>query len=106
MIKLLTACSFDKDGNEIPLDERINKMKDNMSDEQFEAFKKDMTETYEKNKDNQDFKDALVKAKNNIKPEEYDKMIEEAKKEAKTTLEELEKEKKRYRRIPKKSSKI
>lgn len=93
MIKLLTACSFDKDGNEIPLEDRIDKMKDSMSPEQFKAFKKDMTDTYEKNKDNQDFKDALKKAKDNIKPEEYDKMIEEAKKEAKTTLDQLDKEK-------------
>ena len=94
MLKLLTACSFDKDGNEIPLEERMDKMKDTMSSEQFEAFKKDMTDTYEKNKDNQDFKDALVKAKSNIKPEDYDKMIEDAKKEAKTTLDQLDKEKK------------
>ena len=94
MIKLLTACSFDKDGNEIPLEERINKMKDTMSPEQFEAFKKDMTDTYEKNKDSQEFKDALAKAKANIKPEDYDKMLEDAKKEAKATLEQLDKEKK------------
>lgn len=92
MIKLLTACSFDKDGNEIPVEERINKMKDTMSPEQFEAFKKDMINTYEKNKDNQDFKDALAKA--NIKPEDYDKMLDDAKKEAKATLEQLDKEKK------------
>lgn len=94
MIKLLIACSFDKNGNEISLEDRINKMKDSMSPEQFEAFKKDMADTYEKNKDNQNFKDALKKAKDNIKPEEYDKMIEDAKKEAKSTLEQLEKEKK------------
>ena len=94
MIKLITSCSFDKDGNQVPLDQIADKMKDTMSPEQFEAFKKDMTETYEKNKDNQDFKDALVKAKANIKPEDYDKMLEEAKKEAKATLEQLEKEKK------------
>ena len=94
MIKLITSCSFDKDGNQVPLDQIADKMKDTMSPEQFEAFKKDMIETYEKNKDNQDFKDALVKAKANIKPEDYDKMLEEAKKEAKATLEQLEKEKK------------
>lgn len=94
MIKLLTTCSFDKDGNEIPVEERINKMKDTMSPEQFEAFKKDMTETYEKNKDSQEFKDTLAKAKANIKPEDYDKMLDDAKKEAKATLEQLDKEKK------------
>lgn len=94
MLKLLTACSFDKDGNEIPLEDRINKMKDTMSDEQFESFKKDMTSTYEKYKDDKDFKDALEKAKSNIKAEDYDKMIDEAKKEAKSTLEQIAKEKK------------
>lgn len=93
LIKLLTACSFDKDGNEIPLEERIDKMKDTMSPEQFEAFKKDMTETYEKSKDDDKFKDAIKKAKENIKPEQYDELLESAKKEAKETLEALAKEK-------------
>ena len=102
MLKLLTACSFDKDGNEIPLEDRINKMKDTMSDEQFESFKKDMTSTYEKYKDDKDFKDSLEKAKSNIKPEDYDKMIDEAKKEAKTTLEQIDKEKKEIEEYSKK----
>lgn len=93
LIKLLTACSFDKDGNEIPLEERIDKMKDTMSPEQFEAFKKDMTETYEKVKDDDKFKDAIKKAKENIKPEQYDELLESAKKEAKETLDALAKEK-------------
>lgn len=96
MIDLLTACSFDKDGNEIPLNQRMEKMKDMMSPEQFESFKKDMTETYEKVKDDQKFLDALTKAKENIKPEDYDKMVEDAKSKAKTTLEQVEKEKKTY----------
>ena len=93
MIKLLTACSFDKDGNEIPLDQRIDKMKDTMTPEQFEAFKKDMTDTYEKNKDNQEFKDALVKERAKITPESYEEYIKNAKTEAKSTLEQLDKEK-------------
>lgn len=95
IIKLLTACSFDKDGNEIPLGERINKVKDNMSAEQFEAFKKYMTKTYEKNKDNQDFKDALVKAETNIKTDDYEKMLNDAKKEAKAIIKQLDEEKKK-----------
>ena len=94
LLKLLVASSFDKDGNEIPLDQRIEALKGNMTPEQFEAFKKDMTETYEKNKDNQEFKDALKKAHDNIKPEEYDKMMEGLKKEAAETHERLEKDKK------------
>ena len=96
MMDLLTACSFDKDGNEIPLDQRMDKMKDMMSPEQFESFKKEMSETYEKVKDDQDFLDALTKAKENIKPEDYDKMVEDAKSKAKTTLDKVEKEKKAY----------
>lgn len=102
MIDLLTACSFDKDGNEIPLDQRMDKMKDMMSPEQFESFKKEMTETYEKVKDDQKFLDALTKAKENIKPEDYDKMVEDAKSKAKTTLEKVEKEKKAYEDYEKK----
>lgn len=93
MIKLLTACSFDKDGNEIPLDQRLDKMKDTMSPEQFESFKKEMTETYEKNKDNQEFKDAVAKEAAKITPETYEKALDDAKKEAKSTLEQLAKEK-------------
>ena len=94
LLKLLIASSFDKDGNEVPLDKRIENLKGNMTPEQFEAFKKDMTETYEKNKDNQEFKDALKKAHDNIKPEDYDKMMGDMKKEASETLTQLEKEKK------------
>lgn len=93
MIKLLTACSFDKDGNEIPIEERIEKMKDNMSEEQFKSFKADMLDTYEKCKDDDKFKDALNKEREKITPETYEKAMGEAKKEAKTTLDQLAKEK-------------
>lgn len=94
LLKLVTACSFDKDGNEIPLEDRIEKMKDTMTPEQFESFKKDVNEVYEKHKDDKEFKESLVKAKESIKPEDYDKMIDEAKKEAKDTLAQIEKERK------------
>ena len=94
LIKILTACSFDKDGQEIPIDERIEKMKDVMTPEQFEAFKKDMKDTYEKVKDDPKYKDAMKKAKESIKPEDYDKYMEDSKKEASETFAQLEKEKK------------
>lgn len=93
MIKLLTACSFDKDGKEIPLEDRLKKMEDTMSPEQFEAFKKEMTDVYEKNKDNQEFKDAIAKEAAKITPESYEKALADAKEEAKATLEQLAKEK-------------
>ena len=94
LIKILTACSFDKDGQEIPIDERIEKMKDVMTPEQFEAFKKDMKDTYEKVKDDPKYKDAMKKAKESIKPEDYDKYMEDSKKEASEIFAQLEKEKK------------
>ena len=94
MIKLLISCSFDKNGNEIPLEERINKMKDVMSPEQFDQFKKEMTETYEKNKNNKEFKESLAKAKANFNPEKYEKMLKAAKSEAKTVIRAIEKEQK------------
>lgn len=93
MIRLLTACSFDKDGKEIPLEERLKKMEDTMSPEQFEAFRTEMTDVYEKNKDNQEFKDAVAKEAAKITPESYEKALADAKKEAKATLEQLAKEK-------------
>ena len=102
MIKLLTACSFDKDGNELPIEDRVAKMKDNMSDEQFEVFKKDMLDTYEKCKDDDKFKDAVNKEREKITPETYEKAMEEAKKEAKSTLERLEKEKQEIEEYEKK----
>ena len=94
LIKMLTACSFDKDGQEIPIDERIEKMKDVMTPEQFEVFKKDMKDTYEKVKDDSKYKDAMKKAKESIKPEDYDKYMEDSKKEASEIFAQLEKEKK------------
>jgi colicin import membrane protein len=106
MIGLLCACSYDKDGNEIPMDQRLEKMKGMMSEEQFESFKKEMNEAYEKNKDSQEFKDAMQKAKANVKPEDYDKMIEDAKAQAKTTLSTIEKEKAEIEEYEKKLNEI
>ena len=95
MMKLLTACSFDKDGNEIPLEDRLDKMKDVLPpDTDIEAWKKEMEEGYNKIKDDPKFKKDLEEAAKSVKSADLDKYVEDAKKEAKQTLKEVEDKKK------------
>ena len=95
MVSLLTACSFDKDGNEIPLEERLDKMKDALPEgTDFEQFKKEQTENYEKIKDDKGFREQLDKAKESLKGKNYDDFIKESKEAAKKTWGEIEKNKK------------
>lgn len=93
LIKMATACSYDKDGKEIPLSERIKKMKDLIPPEQFEQFEKDVNEEYEKIKKDPKFQDNLKEAKNSISKEDYDKLIDDAKDQSEETLQKLTKEK-------------
>ena len=66
MLDILSACSYDKDGNEIPMTDRLEKMKDIVGEDKWDAFKADMEKKYEENKDNEEFKKALENAKNTI----------------------------------------
>ena len=103
MIKLLTACSFDKDGNEVPFEERINKMKDALpAGTDFEEFKKKMNDQYEKVKDDPEFKKQMEKAGADIKQSDYDKFINDAKNEAKSSWAQIEKEKAEQKEIDEK----
>jgi hypothetical protein len=101
MLNLLAACSYDKDGNEIPMEERLEKMKDIVGEDKWEDFKKDMEKRYEENKDNEEFKKALENAKKNISEKDIEQFVEETKKAAKTTLEQVAKEKEEQERIDK-----
>ena len=94
IISLMIAGTYDKDGNEVPVDERLNNMKDIIPEDQFESFKHDMTEQYDKIKDDEDFQAELKKVSDKIKSSEYDKFIENSKKRAKITLEQIESERK------------
>jgi hypothetical protein len=51
LLDLLAASSYDADGNEIPVEERMEKLKDMVGEDNWETFKKDMEETYKDNKD-------------------------------------------------------
>lgn len=107
MVSLLIACSFDKDGNEIPLEERLDKMKDALPEgTDFEQFKKEQTENYEKLKDDEEFHKQLEKAKESIKDTNYDDFIKDAKESAKKTWEGIEKNKKENAEIADEISKL
>ena len=95
LINLLAAASYDKDGNEIPMEDRLSKLKDMVGEDGWEAFKKDINDTYEKNKDSKEFKKALEDAKNSIKASDVESFVKSAKEKAKTTLDEIEKERKK-----------
>ena len=95
LINLLAAASYDKDGNEIPMEDRLSKLKDMVGEDGWEAFKKDINDTYEKNKDSKEFKEALEDAKNSIKASDVESFVKSAKEKAKTTLNEIEKERKK-----------
>lgn len=100
MIKLLVACSFDKDGNEIPFDQRLERMKDALPEgANFEEFKKDMQTKYDKIKDDQQFKKQLESAAESIKKSDLEKFINDSKEEAKKSWEQIEKEKKDQKEI-------
>ena len=94
LINLLAAASYDKDGNEIPMEDRLSKLKDMVGEDGWEAFKKDIEDSYEKNKDSKEFKKALEDAKNSIKASDVESFVASAKEKAKTTLTAIEKERK------------
>lgn len=98
--KLLLACSFDKDGNEIPFDERVEKMKDALPEgTDFDEFKKKMQEKYDSVKDNEDFKKQLQDEAAKYKAGNYDDVLKAAKEDAKKTWSEIAKEKEEQKKI-------
>lgn len=100
MLKLLTACSFDKNGNEIPFDQRLEKMKDALPEgTDFESFKKDMQAKYDKVKDDPEFKKQLEKAGKDIKEGDLEKFITDAKTDARKTWGEIEKQKEEQKKV-------
>ena len=101
LINLISACSYDKDGNEVPMEERMNKLKDMVPEDQFEDFKKKMEKTVEDNKDSKEFKDALEKAKKDISEKYIETYLTEAKEQAKKTLAEIAKQKEEQEKIDK-----
>lgn len=101
MLDMLAACSYDKDGNEIPMEERLEKMKGIVGDDKWESFKADISKKFDEVKDNEDFLKAAEKARENLSKEDAESFIESTKERAKTTLEKVEKEKKEQAEIDK-----
>ena len=92
-LDIMAACSYDKDGNEIPMEERLAKMKDMVGEDKWEDFKKGIEKKYEENKDNPEFKKALENAKNTISEKDVETFVNESKERAKKTLAKVAKEK-------------
>ena len=101
LFDMMSACSYDKDGEEIPMEERLEKMKDMVGEDKWESFKADTTKKFEENKDNEEFQKAMEKAKNNITKEDAEAFVKSAKERAKTTLEKVEKEKQEQAQVDK-----
>jgi hypothetical protein len=106
MIDLLVACSYDKDGKALELDEIKEKMKGVVGDDKWEDFKTKVDGIYEEHKDSKEFKDALARVKKEVKPEDAEKFVEEAKEHAKTTMANIETAKKKQKEIDDKIDEI
>lgn len=92
-LNLIKGSSFDADGNELSIEERAKKMRESMTDEQFEAFTKEINDTYNKVKDDTKIQDSLKKANDSISDADYEKMLKNTKAEAKKIQDRLVKEK-------------
>lgn len=101
LFDLMSACSYDENGNEIDMEKRLDKMKGMVGEDKWESFKADMTKKFEENKDNEEFQKAMEKAKNNITKEDAEAFVTSAKERAKTTLEKVEKEKQEQAEVDK-----
>ena len=93
LLDIMAACSYDKDGNEVPMEDRLTKMKDMVGEDKWEDFKKGIEKKYEDNKDNPEFKKALENAKNTISEKDVETFVNESKDRAKKTLAKVAKEK-------------
>ena len=106
MIDLLVACSYDKNGKTLELNEIKEKMRGVVGDDKWEDFKTKVDKIYEKHKDSKEFKDALTRVKKEVKPEDAEKFVEEAKEYAKTTMANIENAKKKQKEIDDKIDEI
>ena len=99
-LKLLTACSFDENGNEIPMDKRLEKMKLALpTGTDFEEFKKSIIKDYEEVKDDPSFQKQLTAAAQSIKDSDVDTYVADAQTEARETWSQIAEEKKRQKEI-------
>lgn len=103
MIDMLLASSYDKDGNEIPMDKRAENLEKLVGKEQFEQFTNQVKETCGNDDINSDaFKDQLKKMKNDIDASTYDEIVKNNQAIAQQTqqkIEETEKDKEELKKL-------
>ena len=106
MLDLMAACTYDKDGKEIPMDQRLERMKGIVGEDKWEDFKTKMNDIYEKNKDSEEFKKALENVKSEISKKDVESFISESKERAKSTIEQIAKDKTEQVELEKKIAEI
>lgn len=93
MLDIMTASSYDENGEPIPMQDRMSKMKEMVGESNWDSFTADIDEM-QKNTNTDEFKKALEDAKKNLKPEDIKSMVENQKKNAKEAAERITKENK------------
>ena len=98
LINLISASTYDENGETIPVEQREAKLKELVGDENWDSFKKDM-EDKQKSINTDELKKSLEKAQKELKPEDAKKMLENQKTIAKAAHEKIKKEKEEQKKI-------
>ena len=93
MIDIITASTYGDDGEPLSMEERLEKMKGLVGEDNWESFEADMNEMT-KNLDDKKVEEELKKAKKQLKPEYIKELQENQKKRAKEAAERIAKENK------------
>jgi hypothetical protein len=93
MIDIITASTYDEDGNPLSREKRLEKMKGLVGEENWESFQKDLDDM-NKGLDDDKVKEELKKAQKQMKPEYIKELQENQKKRAKEAAERIAKENK------------
>jgi len=93
MIDIITASTYGDDGEPLPMDERLKKMKGLVGEDNWESFEADYKEMT-KDLDDKKVEEELKKAKKQLKPEYIKELQDNQKKRAKEATERIAKENK------------
>lgn len=93
LIDIITASTYDDDGNPLSMDKRLEKMKSLVGEDNWESFKADVDEMH-KNLDEKKVEEELKKAKKQLNPDYIKELQDNQKKRAKEAAERIAKENK------------
>lgn len=93
LIDIITASTYDDDGNPLSMDKRLEKMKSLVGEDNWESFKADFDEM-NKNLDEKKVEEELKKAKKQLNPDYIKELQDNQKKRAKEAAERIAKENK------------